>query len=179
MDLSATAYYYWRGTDDINKQIGLLVEDNQIHGQQIYDYMVKEVKPMFHYPILERKQFIKQAPAVTSADYKHMTPKSLSALGRLDRVDYMTPEYEIDPDEHTVHKAGDIPEGCPYGGRNLSAYKWLCVEDNYLGTFDGTYSYERTTKWWGSLGIDKNFYGPDGKRWEFPKVEEVSAENNN
>lgn len=73
-------------------------------------------------------------------------------MSAIDRVDYITP------------LSGAIPDGCPFTG--LSAWQFLCVEDNYEGYFKGTFGYERTTVWWGAKVVDLNFYGQDGRRWE-------------
>lgn len=142
-------YSWWEGSDDIYRSIGMLTDSTPNGGRQIYEYMEREIKPLFHYPIIQRREFIKEAPAVISSDYRNLTPQKLSAI---DRVDYMTP------------LSGAIPDGCPFTG--LSGWEFLCVEDNYEGYFQGTFGYNRTTIWWGAKSIDKNFYGQDGVRWE-------------
>ena len=129
-------YSWWEGSDDIYRSIGILTDPDSNSGQKIYDYMDRDIKPVFHYPIVERHQFIKEAPAVVSADYKSMSPQNISAI---DKVDYIAPEVSS-------------INGCPFTG--LSGWQWLCVEDNYEGYFDGTYGYNRTTVWWGAKVVD-------------------------
>lgn len=142
-------YSWWAGTDDVYRSIGVLADADKCGGREIYDYMERDVKPMFHYPIIERRQYVKEAPAVVSADYRTLSPQKLSAI---DKVDYITPND------------GKLPDDCPFTG--LSAWEFICAEDDYEGYFNGTFGYNRTTVWWGAKKVDRNFYGNDADRWE-------------
>lgn len=67
-------YSWWEGTDDIYKSIGYLTDEATNSGRKIYDYSERQIKPTMHYPIIERRQHIKEAPAVISSDYRNLTP---------------------------------------------------------------------------------------------------------
>lgn len=56
-------YNYWSGTTDIYKSINRIVDNNNQGGRKIYDYYVKDVSPLFHYPIVQRTQSIRELPS--------------------------------------------------------------------------------------------------------------------
>lgn len=86
-------------------------------------------------------------------------------MSAIDKVDYITPNN------------GELPDGCPFTG--LSAWEWLCVEDNYESYFKGTFGYTRTTVWWGAKKWDRNFYGSDGVRWDIYNPPDPPQNNDN
>lgn len=77
-------YDYWAGTTDIYRSIDRVLDNNNQGGRKIYDYYVKDVQPIFHYPIVERTQHIKELPSQLSADPSTLKPKELSAVELVD-----------------------------------------------------------------------------------------------
>lgn len=140
-------YDFWAGTTDIYRSIDRLVNNTNQGGRKIYDYYIRDISPIFHYPIITRHQRIKECPDALPTD-----PISMSAI--------YIPANKF---ELIDHKLEQMPEGCPFGAG--VGWQWLCVEDNWEGTYEnGQRHYNRTTVWWGAKQVDDNFYGDNA--WE-------------
>jgi len=147
VDADNLKYAYYMGTEDINREIKILVDNGVPESTKIYEYLCKGITPQFHYPIVS-----KQDHFFLSSGF----------------VFNVTPGVDID-------KKQSLPASCPYQFNNN--WQWLKTDDSYQitqNTFEGT-TYTRTQTWTGAKIWDDNFYGDNP--WPLPGVQDNGGGN--